>query len=79
MPDRTTREVYDSLSSLLSPSTAFPAGRYRSTSEIADGLKRIRRIILTEGIPEVVSHMLSSQAGMTLGAGMTSGGEGERL
>lgn len=53
--DRTTREVYDSLSALLSPPTTFPAGRYRSTSEVADGLKRIRRIILTEGIPEIVS------------------------
>ena len=53
--ERSQREIYDSLSALLSPSTAFPAGRYRSTSEVADGLKRIRRIILTEGIPEVVS------------------------
>lgn len=50
-----TGDVYDQLSALLSPPGAYPAARYRSSSEIADGLKRIRRIILTEGIPEVVS------------------------
>ncbi|OCF44101.1 cell cycle arrest protein BUB2 [Kwoniella heveanensis CBS 569] len=44
-------EIYDSLSSLLNPLTL--TGRHRSTSDISDGLKRIRRIVLTEGIPEV--------------------------
>lgn len=48
-------DVYDQLAALLSPPGAYPAARYRSSSEIADGLKRIRRIILTEGIPEPVS------------------------
>ncbi|BEI79729.1 hypothetical protein CcaverHIS002_0102580 [Cutaneotrichosporon cavernicola] len=45
-------DVYDQLAALLSPPGAYPAARYRSSSEIADGQKRIRRIILTEGIPE---------------------------
>ncbi|KGB78608.2 hypothetical protein CNBG_4446 [Cryptococcus deuterogattii R265] len=46
----TSTEVYDSLHSILShPLTS----RHRSSSEISDGLKRIRRIVLTEGIPEV--------------------------
>lgn len=53
--DRVALQVYESLSNLLSPPNAYPSGRYRSTSDIADGLKRIRRTILTEGIPEIVS------------------------
>ncbi|AAW44959.2 mitotic check point protein bub2, putative [Cryptococcus deneoformans JEC21] len=46
----TSTEIYGSLHSILSPAL-IP--RHRSSSEISDGLKRIRRIILTEGIPEV--------------------------
>ncbi|ADV25121.1 cell cycle arrest protein BUB2 [Cryptococcus gattii E566] len=46
----TSTEIYDSLHSILS----YPLiSRHRSSSEISDGLKRIRRIVLTEGIPEV--------------------------
>ncbi|WWC96869.1 hypothetical protein V866_003744 [Kwoniella sp. B9012] len=44
-------DLYETLSSLLNPLAL--SGRHRSTSEISDGLKRIRRIVLTEGIPEV--------------------------
>ncbi|WVQ64999.1 uncharacterized protein L199_003169 [Kwoniella botswanensis] len=44
-------DLYDTLTSLLNPLAL--SGRHRSTSEISDGLKRIRRIVLTEGIPEV--------------------------
>ncbi|WWC88064.1 uncharacterized protein L201_002967 [Kwoniella dendrophila CBS 6074] len=44
-------DLYDTLSSLLNPLAL--AGRNRSTSEISDGLKKIRRTVLTEGIPEV--------------------------
>ncbi|OCF75101.1 cell cycle arrest protein BUB2 [Kwoniella mangroviensis CBS 8886] len=43
-------DLYETLSSLLNPLAL--SGRHRSTSEISDGLKRIRRIVLTEGIPE---------------------------
>ncbi|WWC60422.1 uncharacterized protein I303_102994 [Kwoniella dejecticola CBS 10117] len=43
-------DLYDTLSALLNPLSL--AGRHRSTSEISDGLKKIRRIVLTEGIPE---------------------------
>lgn len=60
-PASSPREVYDSLQALLNPATQYPGGRYRATPEIGDGLKRIRRIILTEGIPEVVS---GSQGGV---------------
>ncbi|WVR03724.1 hypothetical protein IAU60_000719 [Kwoniella sp. DSM 27419] len=50
-------EVYDALSALLDPLTAAAhSGRHRSTSEISDGLKRIRRTVLTEGIPEVAGR-----------------------
>ncbi|WWD16396.1 hypothetical protein CI109_100822 [Kwoniella shandongensis] len=48
MPRQT--DLYDNLSSLLNPSTS---SRYRASSEIYDGLKRIRRVVLTEGIPEI--------------------------
>jgi cell cycle arrest protein BUB2 len=54
-PERTSAEVYDQLAALLVPAT--PAGTRRSTSDVADGLKKIRRVVLTEGIPEVVSSM----------------------
>lgn len=51
-------EVYANLASLLSPGGAAAAagqGKHRSsTTEIADGLKRIRRVLLTEGLPEIV-------------------------
>jgi hypothetical protein len=43
-------EVYEHLVGLLNPS----GSRHRSSSEISDGFKRIRRMVLTEGIPEVV-------------------------
>ncbi|ORX35248.1 rab-GTPase-TBC domain-domain-containing protein [Kockovaella imperatae] len=46
----TQSEVYNQLSSLLVPTSASHS-RHRTTSEISDGLKRIRRLILTEGIP----------------------------
>ena len=42
--------TYDTLLPLLTP-----ANRHRTSSEISDGLKRIRRLVLTEGIPEPVS------------------------
>ncbi|WVQ78877.1 hypothetical protein IAT38_000968 [Cryptococcus sp. DSM 104549] len=47
----TPSELYSSLSSILNPLTL--PGRHRSASDISDGLKRIRRIVLTEGIPEI--------------------------
>lgn len=50
--EKDDRAVYDKFASLLSPSTT---SRHRSASEIADGMKRIRRLILTDGIPEIVS------------------------
>jgi cell cycle arrest protein BUB2 len=43
-------KTYNTLLELLTPTN-----RHRTSSEISDGLKRIRRIVLTEGIPEVVS------------------------
>lgn len=60
MPPSSQKEVYDQLATLLAPPTAFPAGRYRPSSDVSDGLKRVRRIILTEGIPEVVSAIYAS-------------------
>ncbi|KAL7424640.1 CDC16 protein [Cryptotrichosporon argae] len=51
-----SRDTYDHLAAILSPATAYPSGRYRSTSDISDGLKRIRRLILTEGIPEAAGR-----------------------
>ena len=48
MPSTT---AYDALLPLLTPTN-----RHRTSSEISDGLKRIRRLVLTEGIPEVVSR-----------------------
>ncbi|WOO80787.1 Cell division control protein 16 [Vanrija pseudolonga] len=54
--ERHKADLYDAYAALLSPASAYPAGRYRSTSEIADGLKRLRRLILTEGIPDVPSR-----------------------
>ncbi|UOH84838.1 hypothetical protein LQV05_001653 [Cryptococcus neoformans] len=50
----TSTEIYDSLRSILSPPLI---SRHQSSSEISDGLKRIRRIILTEGIPEVPGRL----------------------
>lgn len=55
--DRTT---YDKFASLLTPANQSQS-RHRSASDIADGMKRIRRLILTDGIPEVVSgHQLGT-------------------
>jgi hypothetical protein len=50
-------QLYETLTSLLNPSHVTPyssSSRHRTSSEISDGLKRIRRIVLTEGIPEIV-------------------------
>jgi hypothetical protein len=47
-----TLETYDRFLALLNPATS---NRYRSASEISDGHKRLRRLILTDGIPDVVS------------------------
>lgn len=60
--ERHKADLYDAYAALLSPASAYPAGRYRSTSEIADGLKRLRRLILTEGIPDVVSSSSGPQS-----------------
>ncbi|RSH94798.1 hypothetical protein EHS25_004604 [Saitozyma podzolica] len=46
-------EVYEHLAGLLHPQSSSSTSRHRSSSEISDGLKRIRRSVLTEGIPEV--------------------------
>lgn len=46
-------QTYETLLPLLTP-----AHRHRTSSEISDGLKRIRRLVLTEGIPELVSRSL---------------------
>jgi cell cycle arrest protein BUB2 len=48
-------QVYDTILALLTPTASW--SRHRSHSEVSDGLKRIRRIVLTEGIPEVVSRV----------------------
>lgn len=42
---------------------------------MSDGLKRIRRIVLTEGIPEVVSEV--RRAGAGAGAGADEAGQAE--
>lgn len=47
--------AYDTLLPLLTP-----VNRHRTSSEISDGLKRIRRLVLTEGIPEPVSRIQSA-------------------
>jgi hypothetical protein len=49
MSDAYAQKTYNTLLELLTPTN-----RHRSSSEISDGLKRIRRIVLTEGIPELV-------------------------
>lgn len=59
------RAVYDKFAALLAPSTQ---GRTRSSSEIADGMKRIRRLILTDGIPEIVSPFKEWHADETGGS-----------
>ena len=46
----TSTELYDSLVFLLKPSS-----RYRDPKEISDGLKKIRKAILVDGVPELVS------------------------
>jgi hypothetical protein len=50
-------EVYEHLAGLLNPSGSSSSSRHRSSSDISDGFKRIRRLVLTEGIPEVVRVM----------------------
>lgn len=45
--------VYDQFNHLLKPGPS--SGRHRTPSDIHDGLKKIRRLVLTEGIPEEVS------------------------
>lgn len=52
--EKDDRATYDKFAALLSPPSQGQS-RHRSASEIADGMKRIRRLILTDGIPEVVS------------------------
>ncbi|ODN77115.1 hypothetical protein L202_05647 [Cryptococcus amylolentus CBS 6039] len=49
MPSSTT--LYSLLSNILDNSSK--SGRHRASTDIQDGLKRIRRLVLTEGIPEV--------------------------
>lgn len=49
MSDPYAQKTYNTLLELLTPTN-----RHRSSSEISDGLKRIRRLVLTEGIPELV-------------------------
>jgi hypothetical protein len=46
MSDAQLQKTYNKLHDLLSPTN-----RHRTSSEIHDSLKRIRRIVLTEGIP----------------------------
>ncbi|EIW66443.1 hypothetical protein TREMEDRAFT_34771 [Tremella mesenterica DSM 1558] len=46
------QDVYDQFSTLLNP-----ASKHRSASDISDGLKRIRRLVLTEGIPNDVTPL----------------------
>jgi hypothetical protein len=52
MSDAQLQKTYNKLHDLLSPTN-----RHRTSSEIHDSLKRIRRIVLTEGIPELVSYL----------------------
>lgn len=52
MSDAQLQKTYNKLHDLLSPTN-----RHRTSSEIHDSLKRIRRIVLTEGIPELVSFV----------------------
>lgn len=56
--DMPSATAYDALLPLLTP-----ANRHRTSSEISDGLKRIRRLVLTEGIPEVVSYLTLGVSG----------------
>jgi cell cycle arrest protein BUB2 len=52
MSDAQLQKTYNKLHDLLSPTN-----RHRTSSEIHDSLKRIRRIVLTEGIPELVNYL----------------------
>jgi len=53
MTDAHLQKTYNKLHDLLTPTN-----RHRTSSEIHDSLKRIRRIVLTEGIPELVSLLM---------------------
>jgi len=61
MSDPYAQKTYNTLLELLTPTN-----RHRSSSEISDGLKRIRRIVLTEGIPELVRPLSAVQEGLHL-------------
>lgn len=63
--EKDDRATYDKFAALLSPPTQGQS-RHRSNSEIADGMKRIRRLILTDGIPEVVSATKLNRELLTL-------------
>jgi len=53
MTDAHLQKTYNKLHDLLTTTN-----RHRTSSEIHDSLKRIRRIVLTEGIPELVSLLM---------------------
>ena len=57
MSDAQLQKTYNKLHDLLSPTN-----RHRTSSEIHDSLKRIRRVVLTEGIPELVSRFICSSS-----------------
>lgn len=61
MSDPYAQKTYNTLLELLTPTN-----RHRSSSEISDGLKRIRRIVLTEGIPELVRPLPVVRKGLHL-------------
>lgn len=61
MSDPYAQKTYNTLLELLTPTN-----RHRSSSEISDGLKRIRRIVLTEGIPELVRPLPDVLEGLHL-------------
>jgi cell cycle arrest protein BUB2 len=52
MSDAQLQKTYNKLHDLLSPTN-----RHRTSSEIHDSLKRIRRVVLTEGIPELARRL----------------------
>ena len=45
-------EIYDKITSLLTPPSS--SSRHRAPNELFVRLKRIRRVILDDGIPELV-------------------------
>lgn len=56
MSDAQLQKTYNKLHDLLSPTN-----RHRTSSEIHDSLKRIRRIVLTEGIPELARLLRNTE------------------